>query len=58
MLANIQSVDIFTGVKTMDYDEAVSKGLIQTVPKEVEEAFYQAVLSQSINGDLCKESPA
>lgn len=56
VLANIQSVDIFTGVKTMDFDEGVAKGLIQTVPKEVEEAFYQAVLSQSINGDLCKEA--
>lgn len=56
VLANIQSVDIFTGVKTMDFDEGVAKGLIQTVPKEVEEAFYQAVLSQSINADLCKDA--
>ena len=38
--------DVFTSVKTMDYDEAVSKGLITLLGKEMDERFLSNVLAQ------------
>ncbi len=51
VLAEIEKTDIFTGVKTMDYDEAVKSGLITVIAEEVDEAFLVHALSCAINRD-------
>lgn len=39
----IQKVDYFTGIKSMDFDEAVEKGLIEYMGEEVIESFLDEV---------------
>ena len=48
--ASIASVDIFTGVKRMDFDEALEKGLVIWTPDEVIDSFLDAVQTQSVPG--------
>ena len=50
--ANIASVDIFEGIKTMDFDEALGQGLIEWTPEEVLDAFLDAIEKQSVAGSL------
>ena len=52
----ISRTDIFDGVKRVDFAEACGKGLIETVGAQLEEKFYQAVLSQQRNPGICKGS--
>ena len=46
--ATIDKTDIFHGVKRMDFDEALEKGLVEWTPDEVLDRFIDAVASQSI----------
>ena len=52
----IQNVDMFDGVKTMDFDEAVSAGKIEFIPQEVNEAFYNEVLKARVNEGVCEKA--
>lgn len=52
----IQETDILSGAKTMPFSEAVDQGLIRFVEEECKEAFYQAVLSQSVHPGVCKDA--
>lgn len=47
--AAIAATDTFSGVKTMDFDEALSQGLIKWMGDEVLERYYDAVLAQSVS---------
>lgn len=53
MAARVQSAiaaaDIFTGVRTIPFYEAVSLGRIRIIGEQTDEAFLDAVLSSSIN---------
>ena len=42
----MKELDVFTSVKSMDYDEAVSKGLITLLGKEMDDRFLSHVLAQ------------
>lgn len=44
----INETDIFNGVKRMDFDEALEKGLVEWTPDAVLDRFIDAVASQSI----------
>lgn len=44
----INNTDIFSGVKAMDFDEAVEKGLVEWIDDSVLDAFIDAVATQSI----------
>ncbi len=46
---SIANTDAFTGVKTMDFDEAVAAGKIVWIDDAVLDRYYDAVLSQSVN---------
>ncbi|NLH00857.1 MAG: phospho-sugar mutase [Clostridiales bacterium] len=46
------AIDIFNGIKTMDFDEAKAAGFIETIGKETDELFLENVLSQSIDKDV------
>lgn len=50
----ICKLDIFKDVKTMDFDEAISKGLIEYVADEVYDRYIGNVKKQQINEDICK----
>ncbi|MBO5494677.1 MAG: phospho-sugar mutase, partial [Eubacterium sp.] len=52
----IQKVDYFTGIRSMDFDEAVSKGLIEYMGDEVIEAFLDEVQKQCVNPDIIKDA--
>ena len=44
--AELEKIDIFTGVKTMPFDEAVAAGLITIMGEETDEAFLANVMEQ------------
>ncbi len=45
----IARTDTFAGVKTMDFDEAVERGLVKWIDDSVLERYYAAVLSKSVS---------
>lgn len=52
----IKKVDYFTGIKTMDFDEAVEKGLIEYMGDEVIDAFLDEVIKQCVNPDIIADA--
>ena len=47
--AAMEATDPFADVKTMDFDAAVEQGLVKWIDDEVLDAYYDAVLAQSVN---------
>ena len=47
--ASIAETPMFGGAKTMDFDEAVEKGLIKWIGDDCLERYYDAVVSKSVN---------
>ena len=45
----MDEIDIFTGFKTCDYDQAVAEGKIQVIGAETDEAFLERVMAQAID---------
>ncbi len=56
ILEKINSLDIFSGVKSANFDEELEKGNISYIGNDVVEAFYEKVLAEGINTDLCASS--
>lgn len=54
--AYIQKTDMFTGVKAMDFDEAVSKGLIEYISDEILEEYYALCLERPLLPELVADS--
>ena len=52
----IQKLDMFNDVKTMDFDEAIEKGLIEYVDDSVYETYLDEVMKQQVNPGICKGS--
>lgn len=52
IIEKVNAVAGFDAIKTMDYDEAVSKGLYITIGKEVDDEYIKNVKAQSINPDI------
>lgn len=53
----IRKLDIFKDVRTMEYDEAVSAGLIEMTHPSVAEAFLDRVAEQQVNPGICEKTP-
>ena len=49
MTEHIQAVDMFTGIKTIDYDEAVTEGKIIVLPSKWDRAYLDEIESLSIH---------
>ena len=49
------ATDIFTGVKTMDFDEAVRSGMIRMLGKDTDEAYLGEVIKVAVNPDCVKQ---
>ena len=47
--AAMQATDPFADIKTMDFDAAVEQGLVKWIDDSVLDAYYDAVLAQSVN---------
>lgn len=47
--ANIAARDIFSGVKSLDYEEALKSGLVSVIGNEIDEAFMKEVMNQRVN---------
>lgn len=47
--AAIASVDMWHGIKTMDFDEAIAEGKIEWIGDDCLERYYDAVVSKSVN---------
>ncbi len=54
VLAKIASVDVFEGVKTVDFETALAEKKIEYIGQDVVEAFYEKVLSRRINAEAPK----
>ena len=52
----IQKVDYFTGIKTMDFDEAKKKGLIEYMGQDVIDLFLDEVIKQCVNFGICEKA--
>ena len=50
----IQKVDMFGGVKRMNFKDALAQGKAELIKAELIEEFYQLVQSCNINPDACK----
>ena len=55
-LAEIQSIDMFADIKTIDFEQGIAEGVIEYCADEVMEAFLAAVQQQSVNPDIVAES--
>ncbi len=54
--AAIEQVDLFTGVRVLDFDEGVKQGLITLLGDELPLAFQDAVFANAIHPELCRTS--
>jgi len=52
----IQKVDYFTGIKSMDFDEALAQGLIEYIGEETIESFLDEVQKQCLNPEICQNA--
>ncbi len=55
ILEEIEKTDIFTNEAVMPFEEGIEKGYINIVGKEVDEAYYEKVLSVSLTDDVNKD---
>lgn len=49
VLEHIKTIDIFDDVKTVDFDEAMAKGVIEYISEEACTAYFEAVKAKAIN---------
>lgn len=56
VLAQINSLDMFHDVAHNDFEAELKKGTISYITEDIIEAYYQKVLEQGINTNLCKDS--
>ncbi|MDD7184243.1 MAG: phospho-sugar mutase [Oscillospiraceae bacterium] len=56
ILNEINSLDMFKDVKISDFNTELEKGNIEYISQEVIDAYYDCVLAEGINTDLCASS--
>ncbi|WP_343274529.1 phospho-sugar mutase [Ligaoa zhengdingensis] len=56
VLEHANSVDLFTGVKLADYDEALRTGMIELIGEEVVQSFLDHVQAQAIRKGICERA--
>ena len=56
ILNEINSLDMFKDVKISDFNTELEKGNIKYISQEVIDAYYDCVLAEGINTDLCASS--
>lgn len=56
ILGKINNIDIFSGVKTMDFDKAVADGMVKYIEDGVIDEYIAKVKQQGLHTDLVAES--
>lgn len=56
VLSIMNKVDIFEGVKTTDFDAALSEGKIEYIGDDCIDAYLDNVKAQQVNDDICESS--
>lgn len=56
VISIIKNIDIFNGVKTVDFDSALNSGMIEYIGEDTIKTYLETVKSYSINEDALKES--
>lgn len=57
ILARTEKVDYFTGIKTGSFEQSLAAGQIKYIPQETEEAYIKAVLAESLDPNVCRDTP-
>ncbi|MBE6835263.1 MAG: phospho-sugar mutase [Ruminococcaceae bacterium] len=52
----IQQVDMFDGVKRMDFEKGLEDGIIEYIGQDVYEEFYSAVETRQVNKGICEKA--
>lgn len=52
----IQKTDMFEGVRTVKFEDALADGRISYIGEEIVEEFYNEVLKQCVNPEACKNA--
>lgn len=55
ILSEIDGIESFESIKLMDYEEAISKGFITIIGKEIDDEYNKALLNMAINDDIDKD---
>lgn len=55
ILAEIANIETYSQIEMMDLDEAVEKGLIVYIGKEIDDEYNQKILDGAINEDIDKD---
>lgn len=55
VIKEVNLVHDFSKIPTMDYDQAVSKNLIEVLDSNIDDKFIEIVKKQSLNKDIIKE---
>lgn len=55
VIKEVNAVHDFSKIPTMDYDEAVSKNLIEVLDSNIDDKFIDIIKTQSLNKDIIKE---
>ena len=53
VLELIEKVDIFGGVKLIDFEQGLQEGSIAYIPEEIEEKFLKRVREESLDPEVC-----
>lgn len=56
VLDKINSIDMFEGVKTSDFEQGIKNGSIEYINQSVIDDYYNNVIAQGINTELCASS--
>lgn len=56
VLSLIEKVDIFQGVKLVDFEQALQDGSIEYIKPEVEEKFLNRVREESLDPEACRKA--
>lgn len=55
ILSNINKIENFSEIKAMDKDEAIEKGLLNYIGKELDNKYIEKVKSLALNEDIAKD---
>ena len=56
VIDKVNELDMFSGVKCMPFEEALSSGMAEYIDDSVIEKFYDHVIAEGLNTDLIKDS--
>ncbi len=56
VLAHIKQTDIFTGVRYLDFEQALAKGVAQYIPDSLVQSFISRILQEQQNPGICEGS--